>query len=159
MKNWIIILTAAFLFFSGCQKDEAIIPMEELALAKTVRDCVQIGEEFVLLHNTSVMVVPDGFTLTFADVEEDSRCPTNADCVWEGRAIVKLHVQDRDQAYEVFLETPNSMNEHGQAVNLFGRTIKLLDLAPYPETEYPLTLKQYRMTMVVDELERLNEEV
>ena len=157
MKNWIIILVAAFLFFSGCQKDEAIIPVEELAIAQTVSDVVAMGEKFVLTHNTSVMVAPEGFTITFADVEEDSRCPTETNCAWEGRAVVKLYVQGADKSYEVILETPNSMDEFGQLANLFERSIRLVDLAPYPDATHPIALEQYQLSMVVNKPKNLPE--
>lgn len=33
-----------------------------------------------------------GTTIKFVEVVEDSRCPTKLDCVWAGRAIVKVEV-------------------------------------------------------------------
>jgi hypothetical protein len=36
------------------------------------------------------VVVDDTFTIVFHDVAEDSRCPTDVECVWQGNAAVVL---------------------------------------------------------------------
>ncbi|MEZ4935688.1 MAG: hypothetical protein R2788_26585 [Saprospiraceae bacterium] len=159
MKNWIIIIVAAFLFFSGCQKEDSILPMEEYALkTSTENQTVPIGEEIILHVGQTVMVVPDGFRITFSTVSEDSRCPTGVNCIWEGRAVIKLVVENRENTYEVLLETPNSQETTGPAINLFGRTIKLLQVAPYPEADHQITTKEYRIVLLVDELETIGED-
>ncbi len=156
MKNWIFVTVAAFLFFSGCQKEEAIIPVGDLATSGYAKFTTNIGEEITLQINETVMILPDGFTITFVDVPEDSRCPTGANCIWEGRAVTKLLFESRNESVEVLLETPNSRQETGPAINLFGRTIKMLGVAPYPQDGQPITPKQYRITLVVEEMALLD---
>ncbi len=157
MKNWIFLIAAAFLFFSGCLEDESIVPMDENALVTLTDETTMIGEAIILTFNETVMITPDGFTVTFADVPEDNRCPTGVACIWEGRAVIKLVFKNRKESQEAFLETPNSIEAYGQAVNVFGRTIKLIDVAPYPYKDIPITLKQYRATILADELELLDD--
>ena len=156
MKNWILFFVTAFLFFSGCQEEEFITPTNQLAMASSDQNVVYVGEEFAMVIGKTVMVWPDGFIISFMDVPEDSRCPAGVDCIWEGKAVIKLFVQDRNLAYEVFLETPNSQQDNGTSINLFGRTVKLIEVAPYPYDNYPIALKQYRVVMIVDEMEKLN---
>ena len=155
MKTWFVLIVAAFLFFSGCQKDETILPMDELAMISANDKTVTIGEEIFLLMYESVTIVPDGFSITFDAVPEDSRCPRGAVCIWEGRAVIKLTIENREACHEIFLETPNSQQSQGPAVNLFGRTIKLLLVAPYPNATHQITDKEYRIVLVVKELEQL----
>ena len=129
--------------------------MEDIATLKSDRQTANIGEEIVLHINESVMIHPDGFVITFNAVPEESRCPTNVNCIWEGRAIIQLMVENRERVYETFLETPNTQQTTGQAVNLFGRTIRLVQVAPYPFENDIITPKQYRIMIRVDEWENI----
>lgn len=49
----------------------------------------QSGEVALALGATASL---DGLPLSFDEVLEDSRCPDDAECVWEGRARVELSV-------------------------------------------------------------------
>eukprot|EP00657_Telonema_sp_P-1_P004455 TRINITY_DN20311_c0_g1_i1.p1 TRINITY_DN20311_c0_g1~~TRINITY_DN20311_c0_g1_i1.p1 ORF type:complete len:118 (-),score=31.44 TRINITY_DN20311_c0_g1_i1:150-503(-) len=41
----------------------------------------------------------DGIKIKFAEVLEDSRCPTNVNCIWAGRAKVKVEVTSNAVSY------------------------------------------------------------
>ncbi len=153
MKNWIVVFIAAFLFFSGCQKEEVILPQDEFMPFVSNAKNVTVGEEIYLEIGESVLVKPDGFTITFKEVTEDSRCPTDANCIWEGRAATRLIVENREHSHDIILETPNSQQMTGQSVNLFGRTIRLRLVAPYPTAEHCISPKEYRILLLVTDLE------
>ncbi|MBI4438627.1 hypothetical protein HY640_01720 [Candidatus Woesearchaeota archaeon] len=48
---------------------------------------VGFGTEFSLKVNGSVML-EDGMVLSLLGVSEDSRCPSDVQCVWEGRVVM-----------------------------------------------------------------------
>lgn len=49
------------------------------------------------------MVFPTrSFTLTFVDVLEDSRCPLDLVCVWEGMFPVAIRISSAGQDYGIF---------------------------------------------------------
>lgn len=53
----------------------------------------QLGEAEIALGASAVV---DGLTVTFEAVDEDSRCPDAATCLWEGRAVVALTISPGD---------------------------------------------------------------
>jgi hypothetical protein len=53
---------------------------------------VQSGDEFDLSPSQSAVVDAGAVTLTFVKVNEDSRCPTDVQCVWAGDVAAALTV-------------------------------------------------------------------
>ena len=53
---------------------------------------VKIGEEFSLALGESVGIDQSGVSVGFKAVVEDSRCPMNARCIWEGNARIAILV-------------------------------------------------------------------
>jgi hypothetical protein len=52
-----------------------------------------IGDTVRLAVGQTAHVGGTGIRITFRDVAADSRCPVDADCVWEGNAEVRLEVR------------------------------------------------------------------
>lgn len=97
---------------------------------------VPLGQSFVLRFGETARVGPAGLSITFADVE-DSRCPRQVTCVWQGTAAVLLRVGRE----EIRVEVPGSAGA-GQL------RIELQELNPYPLKEPPAK-SEYEATLVV----------
>jgi hypothetical protein len=69
--------------------------------------------------------------ITFRSVTEDSRCPLDVNCVWEGNGRVALTLSSLEDSEEVVLNTTTSPRETVFA----GIRIVLSSLAPYPAGE------------------------
>lgn len=54
------------------------------------RPVAVLGERFSLDTGETVPVADTGLRVTYAELVEDSRCPPEATCVWEGDAVVRL---------------------------------------------------------------------
>jgi hypothetical protein len=54
------------------------------------------GQEFNLQLGASARV-DDRWVIEFSGVREDSRCPMNARCVWEGNARIMVRIQKLPQ--------------------------------------------------------------
>lgn len=81
-------------------------------------------------------VVLDDMTLTFLEVVEDSRCPTNTTCVWEGRAVIKVNLLLRDGTTKNKELELN--NNKVSVIGTFGeKTLRALRLSPYPDANIP----------------------
>jgi hypothetical protein len=52
------------------------------------------GEEFTLAVGDSARIGDSELVLMFDGVSEDSRCPRNVTCVWEGNARVRLKLRE-----------------------------------------------------------------
>jgi len=89
--------------------------------------------------------------LRFADVLEDSRCPTEVECFWTGQARIAIEVQP-DGSGPTAVQF-NTNPAPGQTVNTatVGRyTIELRSLDPYPQTpDDPIRFESYRATLMV----------
>ena len=82
----------------------------------------------VPLGNT---ITTSGVAITLDAVLEDSRCPRNTTCIWEGRAVVKISIKHPEQKIrEVTVVFKN------QEQSIISRTedavFTALKLLPYP---------------------------
>jgi hypothetical protein len=72
----------------------------------------------------------DGISIEFAKVVEDSRCPKNVTCVWQGAATVALTVLVTTDPRELTLSTTP---DTAASADVEGYHIELLEVAPYPD--------------------------
>jgi hypothetical protein len=91
---------------------------------------VPLGQPFGLAIGQTATVAETGLQVGFQRVLEDSRCPTQVNCVWAGRVTVELQVQAPNEAAEtVVLSTccPAAQTSHHVYA---GQSIDLVNLAP-----------------------------
>lgn len=75
-------------------------------------------------------------TLCLDSILQDSRCPANAVCVWQGTAIAKFSFINNNTTYPITLSTLKFSNYSPDTV-LSGYKIKFINLSPYPGTYTP----------------------
>lgn len=75
-----MLLLGCLVSFAGC------------AANPPARAPVKLGEEFTLALGESVGIDQQGVSVGFKEVVEDSRCPMNARCIWEGNARIAIQV-------------------------------------------------------------------
>ncbi|WP_234572699.1 hypothetical protein [Rhodohalobacter sp. 614A] len=85
------------------------------------------GDEFDLAIGEKTRIGDNRISVEFVDVLEDSRCPSNANCIWAGNGKVQLKVQNHDIILNTYLEPHDT--------TITNIHVELLNLAPYPE--YP----------------------
>ena len=90
----------------------------------------------------------DGLALTFLEVSEDSRCPSDVVCVWAGRATLSINLQRDGRSLGDFSLT---LGEGGAAsvVKREGYRIGLTALEPYPISARPTSSGRYLAIMTV----------
>jgi hypothetical protein len=100
-----------------------------------------------LAPGDSVRIPGTDYVITFETVAEDSRCPTGAQCVWEGDAAVRIRIDaPRARASTYTLHTSERFGrriEHDQV------RVELTDLTPYPSTARKTRPQDYRLTLQV----------
>ena len=106
---------------------------------------IPLGREFTLAPGQSA-VVDDDLRLTLKSVTDDSRCPVDVTCVWEGDAKVSV---------EVITPTPRAEHELHTSAR-FDREAKhgayrvtLVKLEPAPRSTTTISSGDYRATFVV----------
>ena len=106
---------------------------------------VPLGREFTLAPGQSV-VVDEDLRLTLKSVTDDSRCPVDVTCVWEGDAKVSVDVITPTPRAEHELHTTGRESheaKHG------AYRITLVKLEPAPRSTTTISASDYRATFVV----------
>jgi hypothetical protein len=105
---------------------------------------IKPGEEFDLGIGGMARLAGTGFHVVFDKVLEDSRCPMNARCIWEGNAKVLVLFGDLSaQAFE--LNTSERFSTRG---HMGDWDIVLVHLEPTPMTGEKV--KKYVATLRVE---------
>jgi hypothetical protein len=98
--------------------------------------------DVVLSVGQNVKVGTLGITLD--SIVEDSRCPSDVQCVWAGRVGVKLSLLNGTKSESVNL-SPN------QDAYLFDNySIKIVSVDPVPKSGKEISVGEYRVTVSVE---------
>jgi hypothetical protein len=92
--------------------------------------------------------------LSLTAIENDSRCPTQVSCVWEGAAEALIEVAFAGQGGEAATLTLYGHNRETDEshVQVGGYRISLTGLDPYPAEAQPILQDAYVATFVVEEV-------
>src|SRR3989344_2970055 len=95
------------------------------------------------------ITIDGALQLKFLEVLSDGRCPKGAQCAWAGQAKLKIAVNGKENIFTVdglnrYPPTNELKANTGSSQTLGERTISLLDLWPYPETNKTIEKTEYR---------------
>ena len=112
---------------------------------------VVVGDEFRVGVGETAVLTNGALTITFDSVLEDSRCPTNVDCFWEGQARVLVQVKlDEAEAMALEFNTNSAPDMNQQSLTAGEYVVALQSLAPYPqEPDTPIEPEDYVATLLV----------
>jgi len=106
----------------------------------------QTNQEVKLLINKQKIVTKDKLTIKFVSLVEDSRCPTDTNCIWAGNAKINIKVSKGKSAPKTFALNTNL---EPQVVTFAGYEIKLTNLTPQPASNIRINRNEYAATFVV----------
>ena len=101
----------------------------------------KLGEQFDLKLGQQVTVQNEGLTIKFKTVDNDSRCPEDAKCVWTGNARVIIVVSET----EIILNT----NSDPKQATYSSYTMRLITLSPYPKLNQKINPQDYVAKLIV----------
>ncbi|MEX2111074.1 MAG: hypothetical protein WD802_10750 [Gemmatimonadaceae bacterium] len=107
----------------------------------------QPGVPFLLLVGERAAL--NGSNLLFKRVSQDSRCPANAICVWEGDAEIEVTASREGGTAET---RTLSLSRPGNEVRVGDLFVRFLGLDPYPGTYDPSTPQAYRARLEIRKL-------
>jgi len=107
---------------------------------------VAVGAPFQLKVAETALIRNEDIQVQFRSVAEDSRCPADVQCVWEGEAVTVFTVSQRGGASDVRISTL-----HPSAA-LSGYRLTLQALEPYPLSLAGISQGEYRARLVVERL-------
>ena len=76
----------------------------------------------------------------------DSRCPSDVVCVWQGMAEVKLQLEAPKQGSLVLSTYDNVKDSIG------NHSFELIDVSPYPISTQKLETDDYTVTLLIEEI-------
>jgi hypothetical protein len=93
-------------------------------------------------------------TITFVEVLEDSRCPEYVNCIWAGRARIRVEIKDNSnnvkQKELLFGQTkPGELIDNTLFIDEESK-VNGLTLSPYPNSEKETDPKSYRLLIEVE---------
>ena len=108
-----------------------------LAKACDSGDDFTVGESFTMEPGQELTNNSADLTVKWLEVAEDSRCPKNTNCVWEGQAKISLTLRKG--------KPEQAKGTHG------GYVFEALQLDPYPDGAV-IDPTSYRLQLVVSSL-------
>jgi len=112
---------------------------------------VEIGQPFDLKINQSAYFQSSELAIKFVNITEDSRCPSDVTCVWEGQAsvLVSFNASGGKSAgnFTLTIRGSGSADLSTKAVN--GYLLRLVDVQPYPTSKQKISLSDYTARFVL----------
>lgn len=108
------------------------------------------GETLKVRVNHEKRFVKSRLSVRFVEMVEDSRCPTDTNCVWAGNAKIKIRVRAHGRSHDLTLDT----NGPNQAAIAEGYSIKLIRLTPEPRSNIRIDRNGYVATFEAVKLKR-----
>jgi hypothetical protein len=107
-----------------------------------------LNQRFTIKVGQEVTIPEEGLNLSILSVSEDSRCPEDAACVWEGNAKVSLNITKAGQTpTTIELNTSPLVGPPEKTYQTY--TVKLTSLAPNNKTGQTINSSDYIVSLVV----------
>jgi hypothetical protein len=134
MRNLSILLFPVLLLFS-CDENT---------------DCngFNLGQEFEIAVNETLENCPKNIAITLLDIQ-DSRCPTDADCIWAGMIVLEGTLRIADKNYPIQLSTNERISGFPEEFSTSEYTVKLIDAIPYPDSNLTSESEDKRAILVI----------
>ena len=84
----------------------AIVLLLSSCIGSVDKNKARLGEEFSLPIGQSVMITGEDLVIKFVEVSEDSRCPKDVTCVWEGRVTAVVEISTGGSSQQLNLSQP-----------------------------------------------------
>jgi hypothetical protein len=110
-----------------------------------------LNEAFTLAGGQEGLIPGEKLRLRFAEVLEDSRCPTQVECFWTGQARIAISVHpDGSGPTTVEFNTNPAPGQTVKVAQVGQYSIELQSLDPYPQTpDDPIAFEDYGAALVV----------
>lgn len=112
----------------------------------------QLEKEFKLGKDETAFFKSENILIRFYQITEDSRCPADVVCIWQGRVSVEVDIIKDEKNVGDFILTLGE-NENLALQTFDGYYIKLLKVEPYPFASHNIESDEYVVTLFVAEME------
>lgn len=137
-SNWLKIFITIFLLI-------AIIASSSACSSQPVRKIGEFGHKIILIPGQEFSLNDNELIIRFLEIVNDSRCPTDVQCIWAGEVSVKVEIEYQGQTKSMIMTQSGSNESDTQILNF-----KIsFDIQPYPIDEKQLKPDEYRLSLIV----------
>jgi hypothetical protein len=142
----------ARIWFSGPVRESypAQVDAQQIMMVRPKNgDEVSLGQEFSLAVGQGALITEEGLKIKFVEVVEDSRCPRDVTCVWEGKVDVTIELTDGGSSYQLTLSQPGLSDQYSSETYKgyeFG-----FNVTPYPEAGRQISPDEYRLSLIIND--------
>lgn len=105
-------------------------------------------------YGETIEVNEQGIQITFLAIVEDSRCPMDVTCVWEGRVTVELGIE-KEGLNEILLSLGTLSVDQVSEVAIEGVLIKLFGVVqPYPISTISSQAEEYVIYLLIEGIDK-----
>src|SRR4030042_5405762 len=113
---------------SGCQSSEGTIK-------------VALNNEFSLAIGQTAELQEEQLAIKFEGIQEDSRCPRGATCIWQGRVSCVLQISDSSDSTKIVLTEPGLSDQYGKII--YKKYEFISHVQPSPELGKKISNEEY----------------
>jgi hypothetical protein len=125
---------------SACQNNRPPAPPEQQGQATPAEVTLRVGET-TRVNNVDIR---------FTGVLEDSRCPSDVQCIWAGNGRVSLAVGPRRGTQGPTDQVLLNTYEGDKTGESWGLRVTLVDLTPAPKSTQPIPPESYVVRVKVE---------
>jgi hypothetical protein len=133
----LLISFLVLILLAGCQGSEARIK-------------ASIDTEFSFAIGQTAELQGEQITILFEGIQDDSRCPKGATCIWQGRVSSILRINDNGLTSKLVLTEPGLSDQNGK--NIYKQYEFTSHVQPYPELGKKISSEDYRLLLTIKKM-------
>jgi hypothetical protein len=110
---------------------------------------VELEIPFDMQFSQMASVIGEDLFIEFIDITEDSRCPVNALCVWEGQATALLGFYKDENTHAEYSVTSRKGHPELAETEFDGYKITLLEVTPDRVADQEIEKSEYKIKLSV----------
>lgn len=132
-----IILSFGLIFLMNCKAQKETKTSTKMNIDQTgsTKATNKDGEIIYFNEGENKFLKEYQMNVTFKGISEDSRCPKDVTCIWEGVAVAQIEIMGtatRPMTLNL-ASLDNKARNYNKSTEFNGYTISLVDVQPYPE--------------------------
>lgn len=123
----------------------ALVTMPHVLVNAEIHGPNVVLSQFQLRPNQTASE-PNNIVVKFLNVTDDSRCPSDVTCIWQGKSTITVTVVKSGQNVGDFSLTSGLGDKNATAQILDGYFLQLTKIEPYPKSSTTIPLSDYVAT-------------
>lgn len=107
-----------------------------------------LGDTLLINYKETFVNSENDLSISFENLISDGRCPIDLMCFWEGDAEIEFKFTMENNTSFFSLHTAG--NYFTKDTIIYGNSIKLIDLFPYPHSKIIYKPKDYSVRIVIE---------